>query len=289
MRQTSRLRKLLSQKDIIIAPGAADALVARIIEKAGFNALYLTGAGVSYTTLGLPDVGLITMTEMVTRAENICSVVNLPVIADGDTGYGNALNVSRTVRAYERAGVAAIQLEDQVFPKHCGHMAGKQLISRQEMVGKIKAALDARTDHDFVVIARTDARGVTGLADALERAQAYEEAGADVIFVEAPESVEEMRRITSAVQLPTLANMVEGGKTPLLSASELQNIGYKIVIFPNTAIRSLIKTVTEVMQELHATGTTKGLLNRMLTFNELNALLGLNRVREQEQRYAAID
>ncbi len=285
MLQAKKLRDLLTKEGILVAPGAADALVAKIIEKTGFQALYLTGAGVSFTTLGLPDMGFITMTEMVARAENICSAVNIPVIADGDNGYGNALNVMRTVRAYERAGVAAIQLEDQAFPKRCGHLLGKQLISRQEMVGKIKAALDARTNHHFVVIARTDARAVNGLEDALERAAAYAEAGADVIFVEAPESIEEMRRITSAIRVPTLANMVEGGKTPLLSVQELEQIGYKIVIFPNTAIRSLARAVSEVMQELYATGTTRGFLERMFTFQEINELVELNKMQQLEKRY----
>ncbi|MCL6448121.1 MAG: oxaloacetate decarboxylase [Armatimonadetes bacterium] len=285
MHQRKKLRELLTKEGIIVAPGAADALVAKIIEKAGFQALYLTGAGVSFTTLGLPDLGLLTMTEMVGRAENICSAVEIPVIADGDNGYGNALNVVRTVRAYERAGVAAIQLEDQAFPKRCGHLAGKQLISRQEMVGKIKAALDARADDDFVVIVRTDARAVNGLADALERAKAYEEAGADVIFVEAPETVEEMRRITSAVEVPTMANMVEGGRTPLLSARELEQIGYKIVIFPNAALRVIARTVTEMMQVLYVTGTTRSLLDRMLTFEEINELVGIKEMRELEERY----
>jgi 2-methylisocitrate lyase-like PEP mutase family enzyme len=225
------------------------------------------------------------MTEMVRRAENICSAVEIPVIADGDNGYGNALNVIRTVRAYERAGVAAIQLEDQASPKRCGHLAGKQLVSRQEMIGKIKAALDARTDDDFVVIIRTDARSVNGLEDALERAKAYEEAGADVIFVEAPETVEEMRMITSAVGVPTMANMVEGGKTPLLSARELEQIGYKIVIFPNAALRMIAKAVTEMMQVLYATGTTRSLLDRMMTFEEINELVGIKEMYKLEERY----
>lgn len=285
MHQRKKLRELLTKEGIIVAPGAADALVAKIIEKAGFQALYLTGAGVSFTTLGLPDLGLLTMTEMVGRAENICNAVEIPVIADADNGYGNALNVVRAVRAYERAGAAAIQLEDQAFPKRCGHLADKQLISRQEMVGKIKAALDARTDDDFVVIVRTDARAVNGLADALERAKAYEEAGADVIFVEAPETLEEMRRITSVVGVPTMANMVEGGRTPLLSARELEQIGYKIVIFPNAALRVIAKTVTEMMQVLYVTGTTRSLLDRMLTFEEINELVGIKEMRELEERY----
>lgn len=286
MKQTKRFRQILQGKEIIVAPGAADCLVAKVIEKAAFPAVYLTGAGVSYTCLGLPDVGLVTMSEMVMRAEQICSSIAIPVIADGDTGYGNALNVQRTVRAYEQAGVAAIQLEDQVFPKRCGHMSGKQLISEQEMVGKLKAAVDARVDEDFVIIARTDARMVDGLEHALERARAYQEAGADVIFVEGPESPEELKKIAATISLPTLANMVEGGRTPLLTTKELADMGFKIVIYPNAAIRVISKALLGLMKEIAEQGTTKGYLDNMLMFGEFNELLGLKELREKESRYA---
>ncbi len=284
MRTTTQLRNLLEADELIVAPGAADALVARIIEQTGFPALYFTGAGVAYTSVG-PDLGLLGMSEMVSRLEYICEAVSIPVIADGDTGYGNALNVIRTVRAYEKAGAAAIQLEDQVMPKKCGHLAGKQLIEASEMVNKIKSAVDARKDRDFVIVARTDARAVLGLESAIERAQLYREAGADVIFVEAPESVEEMRQLNSKIQAPTLANMVEGGKTPLLPNRELKEIGYKIVIYPNSAIRVIAKAVSKLMNSLKESGTTQGEFEQMFLFDKVNDIIGLAQWRELEKRY----
>lgn len=284
MRTTTQLRQLLQAGELIVAPGAADALVARIIEQAGFPALYLTGAGVAYTTVG-PDLGLLGMSEMVNRLEYICEAVRVPVIADGDTGYGNALNVIRTVKAYEKAGAAAIQLEDQVMPKKCGHLAGKQLIEASEMVHKIKAAVDARLDSDFVIVARTDARAVLGLNAAIERAQLYLEAGADVIFVEAPESIEEMKEINRRLNAPTLANMVEGGKTPLLPNQKLKEIGYKIVIYPNSAIRVMTKAVSRLMDALKESGTTQGQLDQMFLFNQVNNIIGLDRWKELEKKY----
>lgn len=284
MRTTTQLRQLLQAGELIVAPGAADALVARIIEQAGFPALYLTGAGVAYTTVG-PDLGLLGLSEMVNRLEYISEAVRVPVIADGDTGYGNALNVIRTVRAYEKAGAAAIQLEDQVMPKKCGHLAGKQLIEASEMVHKIKAAADARLDADFVIVARTDARAVLGLEAAIERAQLYLEAGADVIFVEAPESIEEMRQINRQIKAPTLANMVEGGKTPLLPNQKLKDIGYNIVIYPNSAIRVMTKAVSKLMSVLKESGTTQGELEQMFLFNDVNSIIGLDRWKELEKKY----
>lgn len=284
MRTTTQLRNLLETDELIVAPGAADALVARIIEQTGFSALYLTGAGVAYTSVG-PDLGLLGMSEMVSRLEYICEAVSIPVIADGDTGYGNALNVIRTVRAYEKAGAAAIQLEDQVMPKKCGHLAGKQLIEASEMVNKIKSAVDARKDQDFVIVARTDARAVLGLERAIERAQLYREAGADVIFVEAPESVEEMRELNSKIKAPTLANMVEGGKTPLLPNQKLAEIGYKIVIYPNSAIRVIAKAVSKLMSSLKESGTTQGEFEQMFLFDKVNDIIGLAQWRELEKKY----
>lgn len=284
MRTTTRLRNLLEADELIVAPGAADALVARIIEQTGFPALYLTGAGVAYTSIG-PDLGLLGMSEMVSRLDYICEAVSIPVIADGDTGYGNALNVIRTVRAYEKAGAAAIQLEDQVMPKKCGHLAGKQLIEASEMVNKIKAAVDARKDQDFLIVARTDARAVLGLERAIERAQRYREAGADVIFVEAPESVEEMRKINSMINAPTLANMVEGGKTPLLPNQNLAEIGYKIVIYPNSAIRVIAKSVSNLMQSLKESGSTQGEFEHMFLFDKVNEIIGLAHWRDLEKEY----
>ncbi len=283
---TTALRRLLAREgQITIAPGAYDAFTARLVEVSGFEAVYMTGAGVSYTSLARPDVGLLSVTEMAGRAAQIAGATSLPVIADGDTGYGNALNVIRTVQEYERAGVAAIQLEDQDLPKKCGHMAGKELISKAEMVGKIEAAVYARRDPDFGLIARTDAIAVEGLAAALDRAQAYAAAGADVIFVEAPGSLEEMRAINRAIQKPTLANMVEKGKTPLMTAAELAELGYRLVIFPGALTRFFARAGLDFLAQLKAEGTTVNQLDKMLGFDELNTLLGLPEIQELDQRF----
>jgi len=285
-KMTTRLRKLLSSNEILVAPGAHDPLVAKIIEKEGFEAVYMTGYGTSASILGQPDVGLLTQTEMAYRAANIVEAVNIPVIADADTGYGNAINVQRTVRLYEKAGVACIQLEDQVAPKKCGHMLGREIISQEEMVGKIKAACDARVDEDLMIMARTDARTNYGIDAAIERGKAYEEAGADIIFVESPESVEEMKKITSSFRVPVLANMLEHGRTPLLSAKELETLGYDLVIFCVASTYVIAKAVTKLMRELKRTGTTVGMLDDMIPFDEFNKLVGLNDIREKERKYA---
>lgn len=285
MKKTTQLRALLSRPEILVAPGAHDALSAKIVAKAGFNAVYFTGYGQAASHLGGPDVGLMTMTEMVMRARNFAAAVDVPVIADGDTGFGNAINVIRTVREYEAAGVAAIQLEDQVAPKKCGHMIGRQVVPVEEMVGKIKAAVSARQDPDFVIIARTDARTNLGIEEALRRGKAFAEAGADVLFIESPESLEEMRLITSSFNVPTLANMVEGGRTPLMSAKELQELGYRLVIFPTSSTYITAQAVTRVMQELKTSGTTKALVDQMIPFQQFNELVGLPEVREIEDKF----
>jgi len=285
-KMTTRLRKLLSRNEILVAPGAHDPLVAKIIEKEGFEAVYMTGYGTSASILGQPDVGLLTQTEMAYRAANIVEAVSIPVIADADTGYGNAINVQRTVRLYEKAGVACIQLEDQVAPKKCGHMLGREIISQEEMVGKIKAACDARVDEDLMIMARTDARTNYGIDAAIERGRAYEEAGADIIFIESPESVEEMKKIMSSFRVPVLANMLEHGRTPLLSAKELETLGYDLVIFCVASTYVIAKAVTKLMRELKRTGTTVGMLDDMIPFDEFNKLVGLNDIREKERKYA---
>jgi len=285
MKKTTVLRQLLAGKSIIVTPGAHDALTAKIIEKTGFPAVYMTGYGQAASHLGKPDVGLLTMTEMVARAANIVEAVSIPVIADADTGFGNAVNVMRTVREYEKAGVAAVQLEDQVAPKKCGHMTGRQVVSKEEMVGKIKAAVDARRDEDLVIIARTDARTVHGISEAIDRAKAYEEAGADLLFVESPESIEEMKLITSSFNVPVLANMVEGGRTPLLLNQELEKIGYNIVIYPTASTYSVCLAVSRLMQNLKQTGTTAGMMDEMIKFTEFNELIGLPQIREFERVY----
>ncbi|MDR3591146.1 MAG: isocitrate lyase/PEP mutase family protein [Negativicutes bacterium] len=282
---TTRLRELLARKEILVAPGAHDALAAKIVAKAGFEAVYFTGYGQAASHLGGPDVGLLTMTEMVMRARNFAAAVDIPVIADADTGFGNAVNTMRTVREYEAAGVAAVQIEDQVAPKKCGHMTGRQVVPLDEMVGKIRAAVAARQDPDLVIIARTDARTTLGIDEALRRGRAFAEAGADVLFIESPESVDEMRLITSSFQIPVLANMVEGGRTPMYTAAELQELGYELVIFPTSSTYITAMAVTKVMQELKRSGTTRGMMGDMIPFEQFNELVGLPGVREIEGSY----
>jgi methylisocitrate lyase len=279
------LRDLLKNLEVLIAPGAHNAFTAKIIEQAGFSAVYMTGSGAAMDLLGLPDLGFLTLSEMVAHARNIVQATVLPVIADADTGYGNVLNVMRTVREYEGSGVAGLHLEDQVAPKRCGHFAGKEVISREEMLGKIKAALDARRDPSLVIIARTDARAVLGLGEAIERGIAYARAGADMIFVDAPESVDELRKIAQSIPAPVMANMSEGGKTPLLSAKELQAMGYRLVIYPGSAARAAAKTIQDVMAVLKRDGTTKNFLDRMVSFEGRNQITGLAHYRELEKKY----
>lgn len=285
MKNTKILRQLLEKEGIVVAPGAHDALTAKIIENTGFSAVYMTGYGQAASHLGVPDVGLLTLTEMVARAGSFAEAVSVPVIADADTGFGNALNVRRTIREYEKAGVAGIQLEDQILPKKCGHMQGRQLVNKEEMVGKIKAAVDARCDQDLVIIARTDARTTHGIDEAIARGKAYEEAGADVLFIESPESIEEMKIICSSFKVPVLANMVEGGRTPLLSNDELAAMGYKIVIYPTSSTYMTTKAILNLMQGLKKSGTTSGFINSMVTFQEFNELIGLPAIRKFEDIY----
>lgn len=282
----AQLRKLLARREILVAPGAYDGLSARLVESAGFEAVYVTGYGLSASVLGKPDTGLLTLTEMASRVSAIAETVSVPVIADGDTGYGNAVNVARTVREYEKAGAACIQLEDQVAPKKCGHMLGREVIPAAEMAGKIRAACDARRDDDFLIMARTDARTTHGIDEAIERGALYEEAGADILFIESPESVEEMRRITSSFGVPVIANMVEHGRTPFLKTSELEEIGYDIVIFPVGPLYAAAKAVGAVLERLKRAGTTKDCIKDMIPFAEFNALMGLDGIRDMEKKYA---
>jgi len=282
MRKTTRLKNLILAPDILIMPGAHDSLVARIIEKAGFQAVTLGGYAATASLLGKPDVSLLTMTEMVEYTRRICSAVDLPVFTDGDTGYGNVTNVYRTVKEMERAGAAGMFIEDQMFPKRCGHMEGKQVVPTEEMVAKIKAALDARTDPDFVIMARTDALAVQGIEEAIYRGNVYKETGADLIFVEAPQSTEHMKRINREIDAPTLANNVEGGKSPLLSAKELEQIGYNVVVFPISSTYCIAKAVTELVSELKERGTTESFVDRMMPFSQFNSLVGLDEIRDKE-------
>lgn len=286
MRASTRLRQMLAQPGIVVAPGAYDGFSARLVEAAGFPAVYMTGAGTAASLLGQPDLGLITLTEMATRAAQIAGCVSLPVIADADTGYGNVLNVVRTVREYERAGVAALHMEDQVAPKKCGHIAGKQVIPTAEACDKIRAAAEYRTDPDFVIIARTDARAVTGLADAIERGNRYAEAGADVIFVEAPETEEEVRRVAREVKAPLLANMVQGGKTPPLRFSELERLGFKLVIYPAVCMAAAVAAIEQALARLKERETDwhEG---PVLTPMDIFRKVGFDWWRAVEQRFAA--
>jgi 2-methylisocitrate lyase-like PEP mutase family enzyme len=283
---TASLKARLCGPRLLVAPGAYDALTARLVERAGFEAVYLSGAGVAYTLLGQPDVGLVTATEMAERVACVARATSLPVIADGDNGHGNALNVQRTVRLFEDAGARAIQLEDQTFPKRCGHLGGARLIPAEEMAGKVRAAVEARRDDGFVVIARTDARGVSGLDDAIRRAARYREAGADVLFVEAPRSREELLEIARALPgVPLVLNQVEGGKTPLVAAAEAEAMGYRIAIWPNALVRRFVHAGRELLGVLAARGTTESEVARMVSFEELQELVGLEALGAAERRY----
>ncbi|HUZ56653.1 MAG TPA: oxaloacetate decarboxylase [Streptosporangiaceae bacterium] len=284
----ARLRELLDSGQTIVAPGAFDPLAARLVEEAGFPAVYMTGFGTSAALLGRPDVGLLTMTEMADNAGRIAACVDIPVIADADTGYGNPLNVIRTVGAYEAAGVAGIHIEDQVAPKKCGHMEGKHVIAAHEMAQKVRAAVDARTNPDFVIIARTDARAVEGLERALERAALYREAGADVLFIEAVVTEEEAAAAARAFPgVPLLFNWAEGGKTPPIGLDRLRELGYQIVIFPISTLLAATAAMRAILHEIAGAGTPAALLRDLPSFGEFVDFIGLTQVREVEQRYAA--
>jgi len=286
MTQRKRFRELIAGPRAVIAPGCANALTARIIEEAGFKATMFTGAGFANMEFGLPDMGLTTLTEIVQQVGRIVDAVDIPVIADADTGYGNPLNVGRTIRELEHAGAAAIALEDQVFPKRCGHFEGKRVIPAEEMVIKLKAAVDARRDPDLVIIARTDARAVYGIEDAIRRAQMYAEAGADVTFVEAPQTVEEMAAVAKQVKVPQLVNIVEGGKTPELSLEELDRMGFRLVVYANCALRAAILGMKEVLATLARDGGTSGTLDRMVTWQERQRLVRLPEYQKLDEAYA---
>ena len=278
-----KLKELLKKDEIVVAPGAYDAWSAKLVEIAGFSCVYMTGYGVSASVLGKPDIGLITLTEMANQLRNIVAAVDIPVIADADNGYGGLLNVVRTVELYEQTGVAAIQLEDQVTPKRCGHMEGKEVIPKDEMVAKIKAAVHARKDPDFMIIARTDARAVHDFNDAIDRAIAYEKAGADIIFFEAPQSIEEMKEIHKYIKSPTFANMVEKGKTPLLTGKELYDIGYKIVIYPVSSLYCATKAILDMLKVIKETETTKFVIDKMIPFDDFNEMISLDKLRNLEK------
>jgi 2,3-dimethylmalate lyase len=282
---SQRLRQLLEGHELVVAPGVADALNARIVAEAGFDAIYMTGGGTTAVRLGMPDLGLLTMSEMADNAGRIADASGLPVISDADTGYGGPINVIRTVRTFEKAGVAAIHIEDQDWPKRCGHLSGKRIVSTSEMVSKIRAACDARMDPNFLIIARTDALAVEGLESALERGRAYEEAGADMIFVEAPGTLEEITRIPAALIGPALFNMASSGKTPFLSQDEIRDAGFKLAIYPNFALLASITAVRRTLGELKQAGTVKHIVDDIASFQDWFDLIGMKEVQEKEARY----
>jgi 2-methylisocitrate lyase-like PEP mutase family enzyme len=271
----------------VLMPGLYDALTARIAARVGFDVVFISGYSVSATRLGEPDFGFLTQTEMVDAARAVCRVSAAPVIVDADTGYGNAVNVLRTVRDLQDAGASGVFLEDQVWPKKCGHMAGKRVVETAEHAAKIRAAVDARGERDLFVVARTDARQPLGLDAAIERCLAYKEAGADALFVEAPESIAELERVAQALPGPLVANMVERGVTPHLSRSELRELGFGLIVCPLAALYAAARAVTDVLTELRDKETTAGAYERMLTFDEFNALVDLERRYEDEARYAS--
>jgi len=275
MVDSETLRTRLARKPIVVAPGVYDALTAHLAERAGFSTLYVSGAAIAYTRLGRPDIGLVAMSEVADTISMISDRVRADLVVDADTGYGNALNVGRTIRLFERAGARAIQLQDQAFPKRCGHLDNKSLIPSDEMVGKIKAALDARRSRETLVIARTDAVAVEGFDRAVARAVSYRDAGADILFIEAPKTRAELQRIPPAVgNVPLMANMVEGGKTPPLNAAELEAIGFSLVIFPGAIVRVLARAADEFYATLAAKGTSESFQDRMYDFTAFNDVIG---------------
>jgi 2-methylisocitrate lyase-like PEP mutase family enzyme len=278
MKTAGRLRELLASPDIIRSLGAHDVFTARLIEAAGLETVFIGGFGTSASMLGLPDVGLLTLTEMADAVQRMAARVSIPVVADGDTGHGDLHNVVRTVREFERAGAAGILLEDQVMPKRCGHFEGKQVIPVEEMVLKLRAAQSARRDRDFVIVARTDARAVEGIEAAIARANRYGEAGADVCFIEAPQSRQELERIPGAVRFPLLVNMLSGGVTPILSVAELQQFGYKIVVCPIESLLVAGTAIRRLIDGLLSRGRCDLPASEMMTFVEVKKVLGLDDV-----------
>ncbi len=285
--QFSWYSPLVRGNEPILAPGAYDALSARLIEQAGFPAVYMTGFGTSASLLGRPDIGLLTMSQMVDNARRIAQAVDVPVVADADTGYGNALNVIRTVQEYELAGVSAIHIEDQVMPKKCGHMENKQVIPAAEMAEKIRAAVEARRSDDFLIIARTDARAVEGLDGALRRGRACREAGADILFIEAPQNEEEIAQVARAFPgVPLLFNWAEGGKTPPMPLERLKELGYRIVIFPISTLLMATKAIRAALAEIKAQGTPMRIFPDRSAFQEFNEMIGLGEIQQLEKRFA---
>lgn len=279
------LRRRLQEKPILVVPAAYDMVSAKLVEEAGFEAVYLSGYGQAASHLGMPDAGLMSFPEVLERLRHMANCVKIPVIADADTGYGGVLNVRRTVQEFEQAGAAAVQLEDQEWPKKCGHTPGKRVIRAEEMVAKIEAAVEARQNEDLLIIARTDARGVIGFDEAIRRGRLYEKAGADMLFIESPKTVEELKIIGQSFKVPVMANMVDGGLTPLLPAEELEAMGFAMVAYAVTLLLAAARAVRETLHHLKATGSTEGLTGKLMPFQEFDRLIGFPEVRALEQRY----
>jgi 2-methylisocitrate lyase-like PEP mutase family enzyme len=284
-RPTSRLKALLASKRAAILPGTPNALFARVIEELGFEAVYITGAGIANMSLGVPDIGLVTLSELAEHVAAICDAVTVPVLADADTGFGNPVNMARTVRVLERSGAAGIQIEDQIFPKKCGHFKGKDVVPLGEMIQKIRAAVDSRHDGDFQIVARTDVRAVRGFEEGLERAHAFIEAGADATFVEAPVSVEELAKIARLLPVPQIANMVFGGLTPSVSQDRLAEMGFGAVLYANAALQAALKSVREVLRSLKSTGSLDEVGERLASFDERQRAVAKDHYDALEARY----
>lgn len=281
----TRVHQLLEKERTLIFPGVYDALGAKLVERAGFPLTFISGYSVAATQLGLPDFGYLTQTEMVATAKRVCGSVSIPIIIDADTGYGNALNVIRTVNELIDAGAAGFFLEDQVWPKRCGHMKGKRVIPVEEQVQKIRAAVDARRGRDFFIVARTDARQVTGLEDAIRRCKRYKEAGADALFVEAPRSKEELAAIAKELPAPLVANMLEGGVTPLLTKDELDQVGFQLIVCPLTALYASAKAMQDLFGLINTAGTTRGALDRLLPFQQFHEIIDLEKYYTLDEQY----
>jgi 2-methylisocitrate lyase-like PEP mutase family enzyme len=289
MNSRQTLRQLLKRDKLLVAPGCFDGLSARLVEEAGFEAAYLSGGAVA-RSMGIPDIGLVTLSESIDRAAQVVATVKIPIIADADTGYGNAVNLVRTVREFERAGVAAIHIEDQITPKRCGHLDGKEVIPLAEMEKKLQAALATRTDPDFCIIARTDARGVNGFDDAIKRGRAFAKLGVDAIFVEAPQSEDELAEIPRRIpNVPLLVNVFKGGKTPMLPMQRLQEIGYRIAIYPSETQRAAIHAMRRTLDTLKREGTTESIDDSLTTFKERDQVVGLDDWQKIERAYLAVD
>jgi 2-methylisocitrate lyase-like PEP mutase family enzyme len=284
-----RLRDILKQRKAVLLPGAANALTARVIEDIGFQAIYVTGAGVTNTSLGMPDIGLISVTELANHVSAMRDVVSLPLIVDADTGFGNAINVTRTIQILERSGANAIQLEDQDFPKKCGHFSGKSVISRAEMVQKIHAAVDARNDADLIIVARTDAIATNGFEDAMERAAAYIEAGADMTFVEAPRTKEQIAEIPKRLPVPQFINIVAGGLTPMIGLDELEKMGFSTILYANAALQASLAGMQKVLGHLKTQGSLDGISSQLASFEERQRLVSKPRFDELEKKYSVPD